>query len=123
MLRLFGLKKFNSVSCEARDKSFDSALCEAKIVSDCETILALHRAKPRLSREAKAKAPLGANSEATAARLTLSSLLSSAKAAFSREVKAKAPLDARSEATTASLKSRALLGSARFASSCNTCLN
>jgi len=34
------------VSCETRDKSLDSASCEAKIVSDCKTILALHRAKP-----------------------------------------------------------------------------
>jgi len=56
------------VSCEVRDKSLDSASCEAKIVSNCKTISALHRAKPLLSREAKVKA-LCANSEATAARL------------------------------------------------------
>jgi len=53
------------ISCEARDRSFNSASCEAKIVSDCKIISALHIAKPRLSREAKAKA-LCANSEATA---------------------------------------------------------
>ena len=44
------------VPCEARDRSLDSASCEAKIVSDCKIILALHRAKPRLSCEARAKA-------------------------------------------------------------------
>jgi len=56
------------VSCKSRDGSLDLASCEAKI-------LALHRAQPRLSREAKAKA-LCANSEATAAPLTPSALLS-----------------------------------------------
>ena len=64
------------VSCEVRDRSLDSASCEAKIVSDCKTISVLHRAKPRLSREAKAKA-LCTNSEATAAPLTSSALLGS----------------------------------------------
>jgi len=54
------------VSCDARDKSLDSASCEAKIVYDCKTNSALHRAQPCLSREAKVKA-LYANSEATAA--------------------------------------------------------
>ena len=74
------------VSCEARDRSLDSASCEAKIVSDCKTIPALHRAKPRLSREAIAKA-LCANSEATAAPLTSSVLLGSARLAARAEPK------------------------------------
>ena len=39
------------------DRSLDSTSCEAKIVSDCKTILALHRAKPRLSCEDKGKMP------------------------------------------------------------------
>jgi len=56
------------VSCEVRDKSLESASCEAKIVSKCKTISDLHRAKPHLSREAKAKA-LCANNEATATSL------------------------------------------------------
>ena len=102
------------VSCEVRDRSLDSASCEAKIVYDCKTISALHRAKPRLSREAKAKA-LCANSEATAALLTSSALLCSARLAasnktkalsakdLSREVKNEAPLSANSEAISASL--------------------
>ena len=38
------------------DRSLNSASCEAKIVSDCKTILALHRVKPRLSCEARPKA-------------------------------------------------------------------
>ena len=56
------------VSCEIKDRSLDSASYEAKIVSDCKAIPALHGAKPRLSRKAKVK-ELCANSEATAARL------------------------------------------------------
>ena len=40
-----------AVPCEARDRFLDSASCEVKIVSDCKTISALHRAKPRLSCE------------------------------------------------------------------------
>jgi len=107
------------ISCEARDRSLDSASCEAKIVSDCKTIPALHRAKPRLSREAKTKT-LYANSEATAAPLTSSALLSSAKITLSREAKTKATLGAESEAIITSLKSRALLGSARLATSGRT---
>jgi len=55
LLRLCGLKK-SVVSCETRDRSPDSASCEAKIVSDCKTISALHKAKPRLSCEVRAKA-------------------------------------------------------------------
>ena len=39
------------------DRSLDSASCKAKIVSDCKTISALHRAKPRLSCEDKGKMP------------------------------------------------------------------
>ena len=44
------------VPCEARDRSLDSVSCEAKIVSDCKTISALHGAKPCLSCEDRAKA-------------------------------------------------------------------
>ena len=40
---------------KAVDRSLDSASCEAKIVSDCKTISALHRAKPRLSCEDEGK--------------------------------------------------------------------
>ena len=50
------IKKSNLASYEARDSSLDSASCKAKIVSDYKTISALHRAKPDLSCEAKAKA-------------------------------------------------------------------
>ena len=42
------------VPCDARERSLDSASYEAKIVSDCKTISALHRAKPCLARKAKA---------------------------------------------------------------------
>ena len=75
-----------AVSCEARDRSLNSASCEAKIVSNGKTILALHRAKPRLSREANAKV-LCANSEAITAPLTSSALLSSARLAASEKPK------------------------------------
>jgi len=75
------------VSCEARDKSLDLASSEAKIISDRETISALHRANPRLSREAKAKV-FCANSEAIAALLTSSALLGSARLAASGRTKA-----------------------------------
>jgi len=75
------------VPCEVRYRSLDSASCEAKIVSDCKTISALHRAKPRLSREARVKA-LCANSEVTAAPLTSSALLGSARLAASGKTKA-----------------------------------
>ena len=67
--------------------SLDSASCEAKIVSDHKTISALCRAKPRLSREAKAKA-LCANSEATAAPLKSSALFGSARFAASGRTEA-----------------------------------
>ena len=69
------------------DRSLDSASCEAKIVSDCKTISALHRAKPCLSREARAKA-LCANSEAIAAPLTSSALLGSARLVASSRTRA-----------------------------------
>ena len=75
------------VSCEAIDKSLDSAFCDAKIVSDCETISALHRAKHCLSCETKTKA-LCANSEAMAAPLTSLALLDSARLAASDRTKA-----------------------------------
>ena len=64
------------VSCEARDKSLDLASSEAKIISDRETISALHRAKPRMSCKNKAKA-FYANNEATVAPITSSALLGS----------------------------------------------
>jgi len=66
---------------------FDSASCEAKIVSNHKTIPALRRANLRLSREAKGKA-FYANSEATAASLTSSALLGSARHATSGITKA-----------------------------------
>jgi len=70
--------------------SLDSASCEAKTVSNHTIISALRRAKPHLSREAKAKA-LYANSEVTTASLTSSALLGNAKLA-TREAKTRAPL-------------------------------
>jgi len=118
------------VSCEVRDRSLDLAFCEAKIVFDCKSISALHRAKPRMSREAKAIA-FCAYSEATATSLISSALLDSTRLAasgktkalnaqiassreanstlcriqsrLSREVKAKALLCAKSVADSASL--------------------
>jgi len=75
------------VSCEAKDISLDSVSCETKIVSDCKTISALHRAKPRLFREAKVKA-FYSNSETTATSLTLSSLFGSARLTASGKIKA-----------------------------------
>jgi len=75
------------VSREIRNRSLDSASCETKIVSDYKTISALHSAKPRLSREVKAKA-LCANSEATTASLISSTLLGSARLAASNRTKA-----------------------------------
>ena len=110
--------------------SLDSASYEAKIVSKHKTISALHKTKPRLSREAKATV-LCTNSEATAGPLTSSALLGSARLAtsgrtkalnaliassceadltlcrvqprLSREAKVKAPLCAKSVADSASL--------------------
>ena len=64
------------VPCEAIDRSLD-----------CKIISALHRAKPRLSREARAKA-LCANSEATAAPLTSTALLCSARLTARNKTKA-----------------------------------
>jgi len=75
------------VSCEARDRSLDSASCESKIIPGYKTISALHRAKPLLSREAKGKA-FCANSEATAAPLTPSAVLDSARLVASGKIKA-----------------------------------
>ena len=74
------------VPSEARDRSLDSASCEVKIVSNCKTISALHRTKPRLSCETRAKA-LCANSKATAALLTSSALLGSVRLAASGKTK------------------------------------
>ena len=81
--------------------SLDPASYETKIVSDHKTISAPCRAKPRLAREAKAKAPC-ANSEATAASLASTTLLGSAKPA-TREAKAKASLGANSVFDSTSL--------------------
>ena len=58
-----------------------------------------------MSREVKAKAPLGASSEAIATPLTSSALLSSAREAFSREPNAEAPLGANNKATANQIKS------------------
>ena len=60
------------VLCEARDGSLDSTSCEAKIS-------ALHRAKPRLSHEAKATATLCAERESTITSLKSRALLGSAQ--------------------------------------------
>ena len=130
------IKKSNSVSCEVRDKSLDSASCEATIVSDL-TISAFHKAKPRLSCEAKAKAPLGANSEATTASSALlrSAIVLSRSAiakapsganieattaseVLSREARTKAPIGANRKVIAASFKSKVLLNSAKLAYSC-----
>ena len=79
-------KKSNLDSCEARDESLLSASSEATSVFGCETISALHRAKPHFSREAKAKVPLGSSatlalSEANLASLKSKSSLNSLKLA------------------------------------------
>jgi len=71
--------------------SLDPASYETKIVSDHETISAPYRTKPRLAREAKAKA-LCAYSEATTASLASTIVLGSDKPAAC-EAKAIAPLD------------------------------
>jgi len=75
------------VSCETRNRFLDSAFYEAKMVSECKTISVLHRAKPRVSREAKAIA-LCANSEAAATPLTSLVLWGNARLAASGRTKA-----------------------------------
>ena len=75
------------VSGEAWDRSLDSASYKTKIVSDCKTISAFHRAKPRLPLEAKVKV-FCVNNEATTTPLTSSALLSSARLAPSVKIKA-----------------------------------
>jgi len=69
------IEKSNSASCKAK-KSLVLASCEATEVSNCETDSARHRAQLRYSHEAKGKAPLVANSEATAASLKTKAPLS-----------------------------------------------
>ena len=101
-------KKSNLASCKAKERSLDSASCEANS--------ALHRAQSRLSHEAKDKAPLSADSEVNVASLPLPAL--SAKIVLSRKAKTRtllsanvlwreanieAPLGANSETTSASL--------------------
>ena len=81
--------------------SLDLASCEAIIVSGYKTISAPRRAKPRLSREAKAKV-LCANSEATAASLISIVLLGSVKLA-THEAKTRALRCTNSIANSASL--------------------
>ena len=81
--------------------SLDPASCEAKIVFNHKTTSAHRRTKPRLSREAKAKA-LCANNEVTAVLLALTTLLGSAKPT-AREANTKAPLHANSVADSKSL--------------------
>ena len=86
-------KKSNLASCEVRDESLLPASREATSVSGYETISTLHRAKPRFSRESKAKSPLSASatlvlSEANSASLKSKVPLSSAKVASNSEAKA-----------------------------------
>jgi len=85
-------KKTNLALCEDRDESLLLASSEATSVSSCETILALHKAKPHFSHEAKAKAPLGASATLALNEVNLASLkskapLSSAKLASSNKDK------------------------------------
>ena len=114
-------EKSNLALCEARKRSLKSASCEANAT--------FHRVEPRMFCEAKAKAPLFANSEANVASLSLPALSAEAvlsckartRALFSanvhcREANNEAPLCASSEATPSSLKIRALLYSAKLAS-------
>ena len=54
-------KKSNLTLDEARDESLLPASSEAILVSSCETISTLHRAKLHFSQEAKAKSALGAS--------------------------------------------------------------
>jgi len=108
------------VSSEVKEKSLDKASCEANS--------ALCRVQPRLSREAKAKAPLCADSVIDAGSPPLPALSAKkvlnrkakTKALFntndlSREAKNEAPLSASSEAISASLKERAMLHNAKLA--------
>jgi len=53
------IEKFTSASREAK-RSLVSVSSKAHMVSGCETTLALHKAQPRFSREAKGKALIGA---------------------------------------------------------------
>ena len=99
------IEKSNSTSCEAGEKSLDSASCEAN--------LALRKAQPLLSHEAKAKAPLCADNEANIISLPLP--VHSANVP-NREVNNETPLGANSEATPTLLSDRALPCSAMFAS-------
>ena len=100
--------------------SLNSASCEAKIVSDYETILALRRAKPHLSCEAKARAPLCASNVADSASLSLpapsaKNLCRGARDKapsandLGREARNQILLGANSEAILASLEGKALL--------------
>ena len=111
------IEKSNS----GREKSLDSASCEAN--------LALRRARPRLSREDKAKAPLCAESKANTASLPLTTV--GAKTIPGRKVRTRAlhsandlcnetNLEAPLGARVASLKARALLCSAKLASKSRT---
>ena len=108
------IAKSDLVISEAKEKSLDKASCEANS--------ALCRVQLYLSREAKAKAPLYADSVADVASPPLPAL--SAKKVLSRkartkalfstndlicEAKNEAPLSARSEAISISLKERAML--------------
>ena len=115
------------MSCEARDRSPDSASCEAKIVLNHKTISASRRAKPRVYREAKAKA-FCANRETTTASLILSALLGSARIAACVSTKALSAQIASSCKTDSTLfrvqprlsreaKAKTLLGTNRVADS------
>jgi len=102
------------------------ALC-AQIASSCEANSTFCRVQPRLSHEAKVKAPLWANSVVDSVSLSL--LASSAKVLsreartkalsvkdLSREAKDEASLSANSEAILFSLKGRTLRSRAKLAS-------
>ena len=102
------IKKSNLASCEAK-KSLVLASHEATEVSNCETDSALHRAQLHHSREAKGKAPIGANSEATAALLKTKESLSSARRTLSRKARIESPLSANNEATITLLKTKSAL--------------
>ena len=98
----------------------------AQIASPCEANSILRRVHPCISREAKAKAPLCANSVTASVSLPLPAPSAndlncepktktlSAKD-LSHEAKDKAPLGINSEAISASLKERALLSKAKLA--------
>ena len=73
--RALWIEKSTLASCEAKGPLV-SAPGEARKVSGCETTLALHRALPRHSREAKEKTHVSAISEVAVASLSAAKTLS-----------------------------------------------